>query len=94
MNAPLALPDRQHNRTIARLNSRWQVVDGPPHWPGQWVLARKKGSPRPGRTGWIGSSYHTDPNTLARDIRERCGPVAAEGLAAIRALPPKHPRSK
>jgi hypothetical protein len=64
-----------------RLNERWRVAFDEL----QWLLQRRKA------TGWENRSYCVTRSALERCIREYCGPVDADALTKIRALPEWHP---
>ncbi len=70
------------------LNDRWRVRLND---PAQWTLECRRGAPRGNRTGYRGSSYCTQRDTLLRDIREKCGEVDLEALRQVEALPEKFP---
>jgi len=91
INKPIAPPSKRSVRLIVQLNDRWRVVDSPPHWHPEWILQRKKGSAGAKSSGWEGSAYCTDRESLLRNIRERCGDVDPTELAIIESLPEKHP---
>jgi len=78
---------RNSPEVIAQLNPRWRFATAPAHWHPQWNLQLKKGSSRPRDDGWVGSAYCATKAALSRNIRERCGPVSADALAEIDALP-------
>ena len=93
-------PAHPSNRLIAQLNETWRVVDNPL----QWILQRKKGSPRQKNSGWQSRSYCRTREGLLRCIRECCcSPdqgqlrciqqyrgVDAAALQQIRSLPEWH----
>lgn len=83
----LKRPAHPSNRLVAQLNATWRVVDDPI----QWILQRKKGNPRKGNFGWCGRSFCTTREALLRRIREHCGEVEPEALAACQTLPDWHP---
>jgi hypothetical protein len=56
------------NRLVAQLNANWRVVDDPL----QWILQRRKGTPREKSTGWQGRSFCRTREGLLRCIREYC----------------------
>jgi hypothetical protein len=84
---------RPTDRVIAQLNERWRVVDAQPCSYPQWNLQRKKGSSSACERAWVGSAYCVTKAALSRNIHERCGPVDTDAMAAIDALPEKHPLS-
>ncbi len=43
------------------------------------------------KNDWLSRRFPTDRKTLLRDIRELCGEVSQDILAAVEALPERHP---
>ena len=74
------------NRLIAQLNENWRVVDDPL----QWILQRKKGSPREKNSGWRNRSFCTTREGLLRCIRECSGEIDADAFAKLRGMPDNH----
>jgi hypothetical protein len=79
-------PAHPSNGLIAELNERWRVVDDPL----QWILQRRKGSPRKKNSGWQGRSFCRTREALLRCVREYCGEVDPAALNKIKALPDWH----
>ena len=74
------------------LSDRWLISDDPV----QWILQTRVGKGRTLKSGgiddgWRNRRFHTDRKTVLRDIRELIGEVSPEVLAAVEALPEKHP---
>jgi hypothetical protein len=61
-------PAHPSNWLVAQLNESWRIVDDPL----QWILQRRKGSPREKNTGWQGRSFCRTREGLPRCIREHC----------------------
>jgi len=74
------------NRLIAQLNENWRVVDDPL----QWILQRRKGSPRAKNSGWRNRSFCTTREGLLRCIRECIGETDVDAFAELRRLPENH----
>jgi len=74
------------NRLVAQLNESWRVIDDRL----QWILQRRKGKPRKKNSGWQDRSFCTMREVLIRCVREYCGEVDADALAALRHLPDTH----
>jgi len=74
------------NRLIAGLNESWRVVDDPL----QWILQRRKGSPRAKNSGWRNRSFCTTREGLLRCIRECSGEIDADAFIKLRELPDNH----
>jgi hypothetical protein len=91
---PAGLRSPTPERLVVELNDHWRVVDAPPHWPGQWILQRKKGSSRPHDDGWVGNAYCVTSAALRRNISERCGDVDRAAMAVVASLPERHPGSR
>jgi hypothetical protein len=68
------------------LGADWRVVDDGL----QYILQRRKGRARLRATGWMGRSFCRTREALLRCIREYCGPVDADALQQVRALPEWH----
>ena len=91
-NAPgRALPQARMGFPIV-LSDRWRISDDPV----QWILQTRVGKGRTLKSGgiddgWRNRRFHTDRKTVLRDIRELIGEVSPEALAAVEALPEKHP---
>jgi len=83
----LKRPTHPSKRLVAQLNADWRIVDDPL----QWILQRKKGKPRKGNPGWRCRSCCRMREALLRCIREHCGEVDLEALAANQTLPDWHP---
>lgn len=97
---PTEPPAHPSNCLIAQLNANWRVVDDPL----QWILQRRKGTPREKSTGWQGRSFCRTREGLLRCIREYCclpdqggsrcvheyRGVDAAALQHVRALPEWH----
>jgi hypothetical protein len=67
-SAPTRPPAHPSNRLVAQLNETWRVIDDPL----QWILQRRKGSPRNKNSGWQGRSFCRTRDALLRCIREYC----------------------
>ena len=80
-------PAHPSNRVVAQLNAKWRVVDDPL----QWILQRKKGSPRSRNAGWQGRSFCRAREALLRCVHEYCGEVDLDALARLQDLPDWHP---
>lgn len=94
-------PAHPSNRLVTQLNERWSVADDPL----QWILQRRKGSPRNKNSGWRGRSFCRTKDALLRCIREHCcspdqgqlrsireyNGVDKVALQQVRALPDWHP---
>ena len=79
-------PAHPSNRLIVQLNERWKVVDDPL----QWILQRRKGSPRKKNSGWQGRSFCRTREALLRCVREYCGEVDPAALDKLHELPDWH----
>ena len=82
----LSRPAHPSNGLIAELNERWRVVDDPL----QWILQRRKGSPRKKNSGWEGRSFCQTKEAMLRCVRKLCGHVDPSALAKLTVLPPHH----
>jgi hypothetical protein len=71
----------------AQLNGNWRVMDDPL----QWILQRKKGSPRKKNSGWRNRSFCRTRERLLRCVREHCGEVDNDARAQLQALADYHP---
>jgi hypothetical protein len=80
-------PRTHSNRLVAQLNGTGGVVDDPL----QWILQRKKGTPRKKNSGWRSRSFCRTREALLRCVREYCGEVNVDCLAELQALPNWHP---
>jgi hypothetical protein len=72
-------PAHPSHRLVAQLNESWRVVDDPL----QWILQRKKGSPRRKNSGWRSRSFCRTREALLRCIREYCCSRDEGGLKCI-----------
>jgi hypothetical protein len=73
-------PAHPSNRLVTQLNERWSVADDPL----QWILQRRKGSPRNKNSGWRGRSFCRTKDALLRCIREHCCSPDQGQLRSIR----------
>jgi hypothetical protein len=80
-------PRTHSTRLVAQLNGTGGVVDDPL----QWILQRKKGTPRKKNSGWRSRSFCRTREALLRCVREYCGEVNVDCLAELQALPNWHP---
>jgi hypothetical protein len=80
-------PRTHSNRLVVQLNGTGGVVDDPL----QWILQRKKGTPRKKNSGWRSRSFCRTREALLRCVREYCGEVNVDCLAELQALPNWHP---
>ena len=69
---------------ITRLNDRWRVIEDRDAI--QWILQVRKGV-ECGRAVWRGRSYCRTREALLRSVREHCGLVDLDALAALHDLP-------
>ena len=77
-----------------RINDRWRVIDGELQWLLQY-RAGVKVSHRPDgsvRVPWRSQYFFATRHSLTRVIGEMCGEVDPAAIAAIEALPEKHPQ--
>ena len=59
--------------------------------PLQWILQRRKGSPRKKNFGWRDRSFCRTREALVRRVREYCGEIDDNSLAVLKSLPDWHP---
>lgn len=63
------------------LNDKWRVT-----WDSlQWILENRSRKER-----WEGRRFHQQREWLVRSIRELCGPVEPDAMAALQRLPEWH----
>jgi hypothetical protein len=82
--SPLAHPS---DRLLIQLNPEWRVVNDDL----QYILQRRKGTPRSKATGWRSFSFCRTREALLRCIREFCGAIDESSLVQVWALPSWHP---
>jgi len=80
-------PAHPSTRLVAQLNESWRVIDDPL----QWILQRKKGSPRKKNSGWRGRSFCRTRDALLRCVAGYCGEIDDNALAELNSLPDWHP---
>ena len=81
--SPLAHPS---DPLLIQLNPQWRVIDDDL----QYILQIRKGNSRSKATGWRSRSFCRTREALLRCVREYCGPVTANALRQVRALPEWH----
>jgi hypothetical protein len=74
-------------RVVAYLSRTWRLVKTRL----QWILERRSTESGLKSTGWRARNFCISRAGLLRCIREFCGPVDADSLAAVRRLPEFHP---
>lgn len=82
---------RQHHetaddylRTVVRLNQTWRVIECKDGL--QWILQRRD-AVRSGQPRWTGRRYFQTKAALLKISRALCGPLDAEALDILMALP-------
>lgn len=79
--------DDDYVGVVARLNARWRVIECKDKI--QWIVQVAK------RTGhgaqWRGASFLRSREGLLRAVRDLAGPVDADALAILQALPARFP---
>ena len=84
-------PLPRKGQVIAQLNDIWRLT----YDPAQWILEYREGAERGSKgSGHRQCKFCTRRNTLLRRIAELCGPVDADALRIVEALPEVHPRIK
>lgn len=69
---------------VVRLNTDWRVIVCRAGI--QWIIQRR-GAKRAGADRWNSVAFHRFRDGMIGAIKERCGTVTPEALAAIGALP-------